>query len=136
MRLFLDTNLFLEVILEQERAAEVKALLSETDQHEFFLSDFSLHSIGILLFRRKRHEAFRLFLKDILLNAGVMMLSLFAEDMGAVIRAAQQFNLDFDDAYQYVTAEKYALTLVSFDGDFDRTERGRQTPAQIAETSR
>ena len=27
MRLFLDTNLFLEVILEQERAAEVKALL-------------------------------------------------------------------------------------------------------------
>jgi predicted nucleic acid-binding protein len=66
-----------------------------------------------------------------LLNAGVMMHSLFAEDMGTVIRAAQQFNLDFDDAYQYVTAEKYALTLVSFGGDFDRTERGRRTPAQI-----
>ena len=131
MRLFLDTNLFLEVILEQERAAEVKALLSETDQHEFFLSDFSLHSIGILLFRRKRHEAFRLFLKDMLLKAGMVMLDLDARDMETVINEAQHFNLDFDDAYQYVTAQKHNLTMVSFDSDFDRTQRGRQTPAQI-----
>lgn len=27
----------------------------------------------------------------------------------------------------YVIAEKYNLTLVSFDNDFDRTERGRHT---------
>jgi predicted nucleic acid-binding protein len=133
MRLFLDTNLFLEVILEQERAAEVKALLSETDQHEFFLSDFSLHSIGILLFRRKRHEAFRLFLKDMLLKAGMVMLYLDARDMETVINEAQHFNLDFDDAYQYVTAQKHNLTMVSFDSDFDRTQRGRQTPTQILE---
>ncbi|MDH7486504.1 MAG: hypothetical protein QHJ81_09555 [Anaerolineae bacterium] len=31
----------------------------------------------------------------------------------------------------YVAAEKYKLTLVSFDSDFDRTERGRRTPAEI-----
>jgi hypothetical protein len=41
------------------------------------------------------------------------------------------FNLDFDDAYQYVAAEKHDLTLVSFDADFDRTDRGRKTPADI-----
>lgn len=40
-------------------------------------------------------------------------------------------NLDFDDAYQYVAAEKYTLTLVSFDADFDRTERGKKTPGEI-----
>ncbi|MGD0012658.1 MAG: hypothetical protein ABSE93_29465 [Terriglobia bacterium] len=39
------------------------------------------------------------------------------------------FNLDFDDVYQYVTAEKFRLTIVSFDADFDRTTWGRQTPA-------
>lgn len=38
MRLILDTNIFLEIILEQEKAAEAKALLSKTDQHEFFIS--------------------------------------------------------------------------------------------------
>jgi len=131
MSLFLDTNLFLEIISEQERAAEVKALLSETDQHEFFLSDFSLHSIGILLFRRKRHEAFRLFLKDMLLKAGMVMLYLDVRDMETVINEAQRLNLDFDDAYQYVTAQRHNLIVVSFDGDFDRTQRGRQTPAQL-----
>ena len=44
---------------------------------------------------------------------------------------SKKFNLDFDDAYQYVAAEEYNLTLVSFDSDFDRTERGRKTPAEI-----
>jgi predicted nucleic acid-binding protein len=32
---------------------------------------------------------------------------------------------EIDDAYQYVAAERYDLAVVSFDGDFDRTERGR-----------
>jgi predicted nucleic acid-binding protein len=33
------------------------------------------------------------------------------------------------DAYQYIAAEQYDAPLVSFDADFDRTERGRLTPA-------
>ena len=59
------------------------------------------------------------------------MLSLFVEDMGLAIEGAQKFNLDFDDAYQYAVAEKYDLTIVSFDTDFDRTERGRETPGEV-----
>ncbi|MCX7855996.1 MAG: hypothetical protein N2556_08525 [Anaerolineae bacterium] len=43
----------------------------------------------------------------------------------------QRFGLDFDDAYQYVAAEKYGLTLVSLDADFDRTPLGRRTPGQV-----
>jgi len=42
-----------------------------------------------------------------------------------------RFNLDFDDAYQYAIAEKFNLTIVSFDSDFNRTERGRKTPAEV-----
>ena len=33
---------------------------------------------------------------------------------------ADRFNFDFDDAYQYVIAEKYDLTIISF----GRTKRG------------
>jgi len=40
-------------------------------------------------------------------------------------------RLDFDDAYQYVTAEKFNLTIVSYDIDFDKTELGRKTPKEI-----
>ena len=131
MKLLLDTNIFLEVLLEQDRAEEARQLLSKIGEHEFFMSDFSLHSIGLLLFRRHQQDLFRRFLTDVFFNAAVGMIALFAGDMEAVIRAAQEFNLDFDDAYQYAVAEHYALTIVSLDADFDRTERGRRTPDQV-----
>lgn len=44
---------------------------------------------------------------------------------------AQQFRLDFDDAYQYALAERYNLIIVSFDSDFDRTPRGRKEPSDL-----
>ncbi len=61
------------------------------------------------------------------------MVSLSYEDMGNVIEVSARFNLDFDDAYQYVVAEKYNLTIISFDSDFDRTELGRKTPKEVLE---
>jgi predicted nucleic acid-binding protein len=36
--------------------------------------------------------------------------------------------LDFDDSYQYAVAQKYGLEIMSFDADFDRTEKGRKIP--------
>jgi predicted nucleic acid-binding protein len=42
-------------------------------------------------------------------------------------KTAGAAGLDFDDAYQYVAAEKHSMALVSFDADFDRTDRGRRT---------
>lgn len=131
MRLLIDTNIFLEVILGQEKAEAARDLLSRTEAHEFFISDYSLHSIGLLLFRRERHEVFRQFLTDMMFNVGGQVITLAAGEMEAVITVAQKFALDFDDAYQYVAAERYGLTLVSFDTDFDRTEKGRKTPDQV-----
>lgn len=131
MRLLIDTNIFLEIILEQEKADEAKALLAKAADHDLFVSDYSLHSIGLLLFRRKQHDVFQTFLRDIAINAGVTMVSLSPDDMEATVDVAAKYDLDFDDSYQYVAAQRYNLTLVSFDSDFDRTERGRRTPAGI-----
>ena len=133
MKLILDTNIFLEVILDQERANEARTLLSEVEGHEFFISDYSLHSIGLLLFRRGQHEVFRQFLKDMILGVGVAVITLSAQEMESLIEVAQRFNLDFDDAYQYAVAKHYGLTIVSFDSDFDRTERGRKVPKDLLE---
>lgn len=131
MRLLIDTNIFLEIILEQEKADEAKALLAKAADHDLFVSDYSLHSIGLLLFRRKQYDVFQTFLRDIAINAGVTMVSLSPDDMEATVDVAAKYDLDFDDSYQYMAAQKYNLTLVSFDSDFDRTERGRRTPAGI-----
>jgi len=59
------------------------------------------------------------------------MLSLGSEDIVRVEQVAVAFGLDFNDAYQYVIAEKFDLTLVSFDTDFDRTDKKRIIPAGI-----
>ena len=57
-----------------------------------------------------------------------MRLSFF--DFDDVIRASKEFNLDFDDAYQYALAKKYNLKIVSFDSDFDKTDLERLLPSQ------
>ncbi len=131
MRLLIDTNIFLEILLAQERSKEGISLLSMVNEHQFFISDYTFHSIGLILFRRGQHGKFQEFVEDMLIGTGLYLAVLYPGDMEAVIRTARKFKLDFDDAYQYVACEKYGLTLVSLDSDFDRTERGRKQPAEI-----
>lgn len=94
------------------------------------LTDFSLHSIGIVLNRLGKPEAFVQFLQDAFLDGAVSLIRLNPEDMPDVVKIMEQYRLDFDDAYPYRAAEKYGLVLVSFDSDFDRTALGHKTPAQ------
>ena len=64
-------------------------------------------------------------------EAGIRLIALLAKDMEDVIHIARKFDLDFDDAYQYVAADRYGLNIISFDSDFDRTEKGRRMPSPI-----
>jgi len=126
-----DSNILLEILLSQEHTEETKQFLSHIPPEELHLSDFSLHSIGLILIRRQMHGAFVRFVNDLLVSGGIRLVRLSAEDMQGVANIARKFNLDFDDAYQYVAAEKYGLAIVSFDSDFDRTERKKETPAEV-----
>jgi hypothetical protein len=89
--------------------------------HDLAMTDYTLHSIGLLLFNRNRHRAFNLFVQDVVLNGNVRVVSLSANQMKSVGEISRRYKLDFDDAYQYVAADVYRLTLVSFDSDFDVT---------------
>lgn len=130
MRLLLDANIFLEALLKQGRAAEALTLI-ESDEHELFISLFGLYSIGIMLRRRHRLKQWPRFLRDVIQSGHVKVLTLTTDELAGVLATANRLNLDFDDAYQYVTAAAHDLTLVSFDHDFDHTPRGRQTPQAI-----
>src|SRR5262249_2786742 len=130
MRLLLDTNIFLEVIFNQRQALIVRVLLNSIS-HELFISDFSMHSVGVLVISRRGAKRWRRFLEELILQGHVTVLALSNDSLLNVGDIAKRFGLDFDDAYQYVTAEENNLTLVSFDRDFDKTTRGRQTPQVI-----
>jgi predicted nucleic acid-binding protein len=133
MKYLLDANIILESLLEQEKAVESNSLLVMANELDFILTDFSFHAIGLILFQRKKFDKFRRFVSDMLVDAGMTIISLHTEDVERIILTAQRFNLDFDDSYQYTVSEKHDLQIVSFDTDFDKTERGRKTPAQILE---
>ena len=127
----LDTSIILELLLDQEKASEAEDFLRATPPDELHLSEFSLYSLGVILLRSRRSELFLKALNDLLVNGGVQLVRLAPSDMPSLVQATQRFGLDFDDAYQYSVAKKYGLTLISFDAHFDRTDRGRKTPAQL-----
>lgn len=128
-----DTNVWLELLLEQERAGEVRRFFQEMPADSLWITDFSLYSIGIILMRLKKTALWEEFLSDVVEVSETRLVSLDVEGLKRLSTVGVQLQLDFDDAYQYVAAEKYHLTLVSLDSDFDRTPRGRRTPEQILE---
>lgn len=125
-----DTNVWLERLLSQERSDEVGRFLAHVPGHELLISDFCLHSIGVILDRLDRIGALRSFVDDLFVQGGVRLVSVPPESMGALIDVMGRFRLDFDDAYQYVAAAESGALVVSFDHDFDRTSLGRLEPSQ------
>jgi len=126
-----DTNVWLERLLDQERSEEIGRFLDQTPSERLFITDFTFHSIGVVLNRLNRIEELSRFVRDVFIDGAVVLIRLEPEDMQRLVHVIEQFNLDFDDAYQYVAAEKHDLTIVSLDSDFDRTERGRKTPDNL-----
>jgi len=126
-----DTNVWLERILDQAKSAEVGDFLDRTPADHLFITDFAFHSIGVILAKLNRRDAFLTFVKDVFLDGNVTLARLDPDEMPGVVRAMEQFQLDFDDAYHYAVAERYDLAIVSFDRDFERTRRGRKAPSEI-----
>lgn len=124
---FIDTNILLEGILEQEKSKQVYNFLKSKSSESLSISDFSIYSIGIILFRLKKHNLFTRFLND-LFKSGINILTIPGSDLYEVKNTSEKFNLDFDDAYQYFITKKFNLQIVSFDKDFDTTDIKRIEP--------
>jgi hypothetical protein len=69
----LDTNIFLEILLQQEKSATCKAFILKHLEH-IYISDFSLHSIGVITFRQHKSSLFQLFTADLLPHIQVLSL--------------------------------------------------------------
>jgi predicted nucleic acid-binding protein len=130
IKYLVDTNIWLEILLDQEKCEEASKFLKIVDTNLIAISDFSLHSILLILTKFKKFNEANLFLED-LINSNVMILSIVPNDIKELINTIKQYNLDFDDAYQYFLVKKYNLTLVSFDKDFDKTDIYRKTPEEL-----
>lgn len=126
-----DTNVWLELLLEQEKADEVRRFFQQVEARLIAITEFSLYSIGVILTRLKKDDVFDDFISDTIEDSGVTRIRLDATELRRVLEVRRRYQLDFDDAYQYVATVKYDCILVSFDSDFDRTDRGRKTPDKV-----
>jgi hypothetical protein len=113
-----DTNIWLERLLEQEKSDEVKKFLDEVSPHQLFISDFSVHSIAIIMSNLEKYDDYLIFIDDLFINAKMIQLELAPEETKEVFDKIKDSNLDFDDAYQYYVGQKYKLKIVTFDQDF------------------
>lgn len=126
-----DTNVWIERLLDQASSEEVSRFLEHTSSDHFSITDFAFHSIGVIMHRLRQVDGLLLFVQDAFIDGSVKLIHLDPEDTIHITDVIRKYGLDFDDAYQYVAAEKYNLTIVSFDSDFDQTDMGRKTPAEI-----
>ena len=132
----IDTNIWLERLLDQERSAEVEQFLFSMSTDQLLMSDFTLHSISVILDRLGKHAALLQFIDDVLLEGGVAVRSVPPMSLHRVVDVINKFVIDFDDAYQYVVAEQANAIIVSFDKDFDKTDHARQTPQNVLEQNK
>jgi predicted nucleic acid-binding protein len=112
-----DTNVFLEILLRQDKKESCKKFLDNNIGNLNF-TDFSLHSIGVILFRYGKEDIFQKFVEDVMPN--VKLLSLPMKLYREIVDVSKSLNLDFDDAYQYSTAKYYGLRVATMDKDFER----------------
>jgi predicted nucleic acid-binding protein len=119
MTFLVDTNVFLEILLRRSKKENCKKFLDENIGH-LNLTDFSLHSIGVILFRYRKEGLFNEFIKDV-----IPKVDLLALPVGAypdLLEANRDLGLDFDDAYQYCAARYYGLQIATLDRDFERSK--------------
>jgi len=117
MAYLFDTNVFLEILLNQEKKGVCKKLLVDNIGN-IYISDFTLHSIGVILFKQKKSKIFELFLNDILPNATI--LSLPKSKYTEIISITAKYKMDFDDSYQALIAIEFDLVVKTMDKDFTR----------------
>lgn len=117
MTYLVDTNIFLEILLVQDRREDCKRFLND-NIGKLSISDFSLHSIGVILFRNNNAASFERFARDVLKRMEIVSLdkALYNE----IPSMSKQLGLDFDDTYQCAVAKQKGLTIVTMDTDFNK----------------
>lgn len=126
-----DTNIWLEALLGQEKERQVQEFLSQTDSSDLNISDFTVFSIGIILGRLEELDVLDRFYRDVIYDSNVTTIRLLPPEILRVIKIQKKYGLDYDDSYQYVSAVEHDLQMISFDDDFDDTDLDRIIPAKV-----
>ena len=132
----IDTNIFLELLLNQEKAADVIKFFSLIEKGVYvgFYTIFTLHSLLIILTTQKKWKSLLNFLTYLASYPTFQLLTASSpSEEKQIVKICKTQLLDFDDATQYYFTKKINAALVSFDKHFDKTDLKRKKPKEILE---
>lgn len=122
--MIIDANIFLELLLKQEKSDKCKIFLNKTVNGEInaALSDFSIDSIIISLARNKIDiDIIKQFLQKLVRSKGIRVYSVNLKDRLNALVFMEKYNLDYEDALILQSAVSTGSEeIVSFDKHFDK----------------
>lgn len=131
MTITIDTSIFLELILDQERSKESKSLLDAIADGEIeaVVSHFALHAIEATI---RSSENLSEFLKDVENSKGLKIYDTSLSDERNISTLSEKIGLDFNDSVQFYVAKlTSSSSIVSFDKHFDGSGIPRREPSEI-----
>jgi predicted nucleic acid-binding protein len=91
-----DTNIFLEILLNDPNSQACETFLNNNIGN-LCISDFSLHSIGVILFRRNIPSSYKRFIDDVMPKILLVTLPIAS------------YSYIFQGKTKYVQSRKYFL---------------------------
>ena len=132
----IDTNIFLEILLAQEKKDECIALFKEieNDNISAAVTKFSIHSIEVIMGNYRLTDELRIFLESL---SELKSLHIYTTNISDEINAIDEMELglDFDDALQVSAARALNAEIISFDKHFNNLEGiQRLNPSDVVYT--
>src|SRR5579864_3731215 len=109
--ILIDTNVFLELALDQEKAADCATFLSRVSDGsiEATVTHFTIHAVEASL-RSGKHLTE--FLRNIESSEGLRVSGTSVSEEASIAVLAEKMGKGFDDALQYFVAKKIGSTAI------------------------
>lgn len=129
-----DTNVFLEVMLSGPRKNVCKHFLNllRRGEETGIITDFSMHSIMVIMGGFTRKRELRTFLTSLSAYKGLNIYTTTLSEKVKAVDASLEKGLDIDDSIQYSVALTLGVKgIVSFDKHFDGLDIPRLDPQNL-----
>ena len=124
--MLVDSNIFLELFLGQQKKDACRLFLNKTVSGEInaTISDFTIDSILLVMFRhRSALENMRDFLHKVTNSKGLSIYSITSSDRSRALQLIEKYKLDYEDAVVLQSAISSGCSeVLSFDRDFDKVK--------------
>src|ERR671939_966356 len=98
-----DTNIFVEFLLEQERAEESTQIMEciERGELDAYVTSFALHSVAVILDRRNEIDLLEKFFERVIQAKGLQVYQTEPIEEKNITALTRTVKLDFDDTLHY-----------------------------------